>query len=118
METKKIKEYIKNNKCENFYFNGLKERTLKQKYQYLKNHFEYDILNSWNQLKTIANNVKVYNMGLTNEQQNNFFLINEIDNNFLYYETISIIKEFEQLTKTKIYFNGRSGRIYCTCTRF
>ena len=109
MEINKMKEYIKNNKCEHFYFEGLKEKTIEQKYQYLKNHFEYDIMNSWNNLKTIANNVKIYNLGLTSEQQNNFFEINEADDNFLYYETIEIIKEFERLTNTQVYFNGRSG---------
>lgn len=106
---KNIKEYIKTNKCERFFFEGLKEKTLEQKYQYLKNHFQYDIMNSWNNLKSIANNVKIYNLGLTSEQQNNFFEINEADDNFLYYETIEIIKEFEKLTNTQVYFNGRSG---------
>ena len=34
------------------------EDTFKNLDQYLKNHFSYDIMNSWNNLKTIANNVK------------------------------------------------------------
>lgn len=109
MRIEELKQYIKENKCKKFYFTGLKERTIEEKYQYLKNHFSYDIMNSWNNLKTIANNVKIYNLGLTNEQQNKFFEINEADNDFLYYETIAIIEEFERLTNTQVYFNGRSG---------
>lgn len=109
MKIEELKQYIKENKCKNFYFEGLKEKTIEEKYQYLKNHFSYDIMNSWNNLKTIANNVKIYNLGLTSEQQLKFFEITEADNDFLYYETIEIIKEFERLTNTQIYFNGRSG---------
>lgn len=109
MKIEELKQYIKENKCEKFYFTGLKEKTIEEKYQYLKNHFSYDIMNSWNNLKTIANNVKIYNLGLTNSQQLKFFEINEANDNFLYYETIETIKEFERLTNTQIYFNGRSG---------
>lgn len=109
MKIEELKQYIKEIKCEKFYFTGLKEKTIEKKYQYLKNHFSYDIMNSWNNLKTIANNVKIYNLGLTNSQQLKFFEINEADDDFLYYEIIEIIKEFERLTNTQVYFNGRSG---------
>lgn len=109
MRIEELKQYIKDNKCEKFYFTGLKEKTIEEKYQYLKNHFSYDIMNSWNNLKTIANNVKIYSLGLTREQQNKFFKINEADDDFLYYEIMGIIEEFERLTNTQVYFNGRSG---------
>ena len=106
-----IKNFIKENKSTNFFFNGLKERTIEQKYQYLKNHFNYDIMNSWNRLESIANNVKIYKLGLTNEQQNRFFELLEIDEEFLDFQCgfNFIIEEFEELTKTDISFNGRSG---------
>ena len=109
MNNEKIKEYIKTNKCEKYYYKGLTERTIEQKYQYIKTHFQYDIMNSWNKLKSFANNVKIYKMGLTNEQQNKFFELMQIDSDFLYYESICIIEEFEKLTNTQVYFNGRSG---------
>lgn len=109
MNLEKIKEYIKTNKTEQYYYEGLTERTIEQKYQYIKNHFQYDIINSWNNLKSFANNVKLYNMGLTNEQQKKYFELMEIDPDFLYYETICIIEEFQKLTDTEIFFNGRSG---------
>lgn len=106
---KELKEYIKENKCEQFYFEGLKEKTLEQKYEYLKNHFSYDIMNSWNKLKSIANNVKIHKMGLTMKQENKFFELVELDADFLNYEFENIIKEFEELTGTEVFFNGRSG---------
>ena len=110
METiKSIKEYIKNNKCEQFFYKGLKEKTIEQKFQYLKQHFTYDIMNSWNNLKSIANNVKIYNLGLTSEQQNKFFELQEVDDDFLYWEQKNIIEEFQKLTNTEIFFNGRSS---------
>ena len=108
MIIEELKKYIKENKTENFFYTGLNEKTLEQKYQYLKNHFEYDIMNSWNDLKSIANNVKIYNLNLTSDQQDRYFELDTIDPDFLYYEFINIIQEFEKITKTKIFFNRRS----------
>lgn len=118
MEIKDFKNYLKENKhIEKFFFTGLKENTIEKKYQYLKNHFNYDVLNPWNGLKTIANNVKIYNLGLTNEQEDNFFEINRIDPDFFDYLNNFDIEEFERLTQTKIYFNGRSRGLYYTLRR-
>lgn len=109
MKIENIKEYIKNNKnVEKFFFEGLTERTLEEKYQYLKNHFTYDIMNSWNNLKTIANNVKIYNLGLTREQKNKFFELLEVDVNEVYNYLNFVIEDFEELTETEVFYNGRS----------
>ena len=115
-EIEKMKNYLKNYRnIENFYFEGLKEKTLNEKYLYLKNHFNYYIMNSWNGLETIANNVKIYNLGLTNEQENNFFEIVNIDPYFFDYVNNPIIEEFEEITETKIFFNGRSSGYIILC---
>lgn len=109
-KTEILKKYIKDNKnIENYFFTGLKEKTIEQKYQFLKNHFVYDIMNSWNNLKSIANNVKIYKLGLTNEQQNNFFELMEIDPDYIYTDQEGTIDNFEWITKTEIFYNGRSG---------
>ena len=47
-----------------FYKTGLDITNDKQMFEFLKNHFEYYTMNSWNGLKSIANNVKVFNLGL------------------------------------------------------
>ena len=109
MNLEKVKEYIKTNKCEQYYYEGLTERTIEQKYQYIKNHFQYDIMNSWNNLKSFSNNVKLYNMGLTNEQQNKYFELMEIDPDYIYLSMEWALEDFQNLTDTEIFFNGRSG---------
>lgn len=105
-----LKKYIKDNKSvEKYFYAGLKEKTTEEKYQYLKNHFTYDILNSWNNLKSIANNVKIYRLGLTSEQENKFFELMEIDPDYICLNQEYIIDDFKLITKTEIFFNGRSG---------
>ncbi len=48
------------------FFNQTKGiRTLNDKFNYVKNHYKYYTLNSWNGLCSIANNVKIYNLGLS-----------------------------------------------------
>ena len=47
-----------------FYKKGVDISNTKSMYNFLKNHEKYDTLNSWNGLKSIANNVKVYNLKL------------------------------------------------------
>ena len=51
MKLELIKEFIGDNKKEGkVFFTGLKEKTLEQKFQYIKNHYVYNVMNSWNRL--------------------------------------------------------------------
>ena len=78
---------------------------------YIKNHFTYDRLNSWNKLKGYANNVKFYNLGLTKEQEEkayNLFLNDEIGLSD-FWDIVEIhLKHFRNITGYQAYFNGRS----------
>ena len=47
-----------------FYQKGVDISNTKSMFNFLNNHFTYDTMNSWNGLKSIANNVKVYNLNL------------------------------------------------------
>ena len=47
-----------------FYQTGIDITNDKQMFNFLKNHFTYWTMNSWNRLESIANNVKMYNLGL------------------------------------------------------
>jgi hypothetical protein len=106
----KLKKYIKeNNKTKKYFFEGLKEKTISQKFAFIQNHFTYDILNSWNRLESIANNIKIYNLGLSAEQQNKFFELLGIEDDCFYENLNYIIKDFEEQTNTNIFFNGRSN---------
>ncbi len=105
-----LKKYIKeHNKIEQYFYTGAKEKTIEEKYQFIKNHFQYFTMNSWNQTKSIANNVKIYNLGLTSEQQNGFFEIMDIDPDFISYNLEFYIEEFQKISGVDIFFNGRSA---------
>ena len=42
-----------------FYKKGIDITNAKQMFEFLKGHYMYDTMNSWNGLKSIANNVKI-----------------------------------------------------------
>ena len=82
----------------NQYFNKTKKKmSLREKFNYIHNHFFYYTLNSWNGLKSLANNVKIYNLPLTNNQINRFFDIyaDEMLCNEMYEQLNNIIYNFE-----------------------
>lgn len=88
---------------QNTFYEKLNKRSNKNMYNYLKNHFQYYTMNSWNGCKSVANNVKVYNIGLDYSvleilQEDNYFQINEA------------IKDFEAIHKDyEVGFNGQSA---------
>lgn len=94
------------------FFNKTKKNmTLREKFDYIHKHFYYYTMNSWNGLKSIANNVKIYNLPLTKEQKDKFFdlyceesLIDEI-----YFHINMILEDFKSENDFEIAFNGRSG---------
>lgn len=110
MDRKELLEFMKENeKVEQVYFKGLKEKTISSKFKYIKEHFTYDILNSWNRLKTVGNNVKIWNLQLTTEQQDKFFELYEVDCDYIYENLGFVLQEFEDLTNMEVCFNGRCG---------
>lgn len=110
MDMKLIKEFIKDNKkVKNIFFTGLKEKTLESKFEYIKEHYTYDVMNSWNNLESIANNVKIWNLELTNEQIDKFLELLDIDSDYIYDILNILIEDFEDITGTQIFFNGRNG---------
>lgn len=64
------------------FYKKVNKNNNKDMFEFLKEHYEYYTLSSWNGLKSIANNVKVYNLGLDYEilellQVDNYFTIND-----------------------------------------
>ena len=45
-----------------FYKTGIDITNDKQMFNFLKNHFEYWTMNSWNRLSSVANKVKLYDL--------------------------------------------------------
>lgn len=86
-----------------FYTKGIDITNDKQMFNFLKNHFQYPIMNS---TKTIANNVKIYNLRLSGNcwtaltflQDNDYFVVN------------MMIEDWEaEHLGYRVGFNGRSG---------
>ena len=55
------------------YYTKVDMRSRKAMVNFLENHFRYSTMNSWNNSTSYANNVKYYNLDLTNEQTDKFF---------------------------------------------
>jgi hypothetical protein len=89
-----------------FYVKGIDITNDKQMFNFLKGHYQYYTLNSWNGLKSIANNVKVYNLKLSGNCYNALTFLQD-DN---YDNLNSMIEDWEYEHRGyKVGFNGRSG---------
>ena len=88
-----------------FYKTGLDITNDKQMFNFLKDHFTYYTRNSWNRTRSIANNVKLYNLGLSGDWCAALNLLESDD-----YFTINImIEDWErEHPNYSIGFNGRS----------
>ena len=95
-----------------FYKTGVDITNDKQMFNFLKEHFEYYTMNSWNGLCSIANNVKLYNLGLSGDWCVALSLLEADDYDELNY----IISDWEaEHPNYRVSFNGRSGG-YLTLT--
>jgi len=50
------------------YYKKINTKSNKECFNYLSNHFAYDTMNSWNGVTSIANNVKVYNLPVDDDE--------------------------------------------------
>ena len=84
-------------------------RSRKQMIEYLKNHYRYNTMNSWNQSTSYANNVKIYNLDFSSNEQNKLYELVEMSE---FYDRLSY-HFYEFARKHNFYwqagFNGRSG---------
>lgn len=89
-----------------FYKKGIDITNDKQMFNFLKNHFTYYTLSSWNRLESIANNVKLYNLGLSGDWGVALDLLTNGE-----YETLNCtVQEWcYEHPGYKVYFNGRSN---------
>jgi hypothetical protein len=82
---------------------------LSDKFSYVKNHFTYYTMNSWNGLRSIANNIKLYNLGLTKEQIDKAFELLDADSDGFYEDIHAVLNNAQSIDGMRIGFNGRSG---------
>lgn len=89
-----------------FYKTGVDITNDKQMFNFLRDHFMYYTANSWNGLKSIANNVKVYNLNLSGDWCVALSILEAED-----YDTVNMtIMDWEyEHPGYSVGFNGRSG---------
>jgi hypothetical protein len=94
-----------------FYKKGIDITNAKQMFEFLSGHYMYDTLSSWNNLKSIANNVKLYNLGLDGDHWVVWTLLtDEFDRSGLQEEINWRIENWEaEHEGYAVGFNGRSG---------
>lgn len=88
-----------------------KPKTRKDMVEYLKSHFRYHTMNSWNNSTSYARNIKIHGnqRGLPNEIVGRMFDCLEVEDAF--YDFNIVIRDFDMRHKFKwqICSNGRSG---------
>lgn len=94
-----------------FYTTGVDIASTKSMWEFLHNHPTYYTMNSWNSSKSIAHNVKLYNLNLEGDWTVALrYLLDEADSGFLQGYIDDAIREFEEEHRYyKIGFNGRSN---------
>ena len=94
-----------------FYKIGVDIASVKSMWTFLKNHFTYSTMNSWNGQRSIANNVKVYNLKLDGDWGVVLkYLFDEDDSGLLQRRINDEICFFEEDNPSyRVGFNGRSN---------
>lgn len=93
------------------FYKKVNKKSDKEMFYFLKEHFTYYTVNSWNLNKSIANNVKVYNLGLDYEILN----LLQIDD---YFTINTCIEDWEiEHEDYSVGFNGRSGGYLVLCNK-
>lgn len=97
-------------KKNHYYKTGVDICSAKSMFNFINEHFQYWTMNSWNKLKSIANDVKLYNLGLNGDWGTALnFLVDESDCGGLQSEIGYMIREWEKLHPGyALGFNGRS----------
>ena len=85
------------------YYKSVNKKSDKDMFNFLVNHFQYYTLNSWNNLISIANNVKIYNI---EELDYDILEYLELDNYYTINDTIETWEK--EHNGYKVGFNGRS----------
>ena len=89
------------------YYKRVNKNNNKEMFNFLKTHCRYYTLNSWNVEKSIANNVKIYNIDEFKGIEGKILQVLEQDNYNSINDEINAW-EFEQCHCWKVGFNGRS----------
>jgi hypothetical protein len=92
-----------------FYKKGLDITNTKQMFEFLRNHYMYDTMNSWNRLKSIAHNVKLYNLELEGDWDNALSFLFDEHSDLVYLINDTIEMWEAEHSGYSVGFNGRSA---------
>lgn len=94
-----------------FYKTGVDICNTKSMWNFLKNHYTYYTMNSWNRSQSIANNVKLHRLDLDGDWTVAMrYLFDEADAGLLQMHIEDEIREFvAENPYYEVFFNGRSG---------
>lgn len=83
----------------------------KSMFEFINNHFKYWTMNSWNRLESIANNMKLYNLGLEGDWTTVLdYLYDENDIGCIGFQIRDLVEEWEaKHPGYSLGWNGRSG---------
>jgi hypothetical protein len=82
---------------------------------FLTGHFRYHTMNSWNNATGYAHNMKIYNLGLTSEQQDSLYEIMEVWGSYDPINDLIYDFDVEHCHRLQAYFNGRNGGYLVMC---
>lgn len=77
--------------------------------EFLAKHFRYNTMNSWNQSTSYANNIKVYNLGLSKEQEEKLYAMLDTAEFYTYINEMLYDFSAEHNHLWQVGFNGRSS---------
>lgn len=84
-------------------------RSRKAMENFLESHFRYNTMNSWNRSTSYANNVKIYNLGLSREQENKLYSMMEVVEFYDQIHDDLMLFAMEHNYLWQVGFNGRSS---------
>jgi len=74
------------------FYHAVNRRSRKAMTEFLKEHFRYNTMNSWNRASSYANNMKIHCLGLDNETQTQLYKLIQCDG---FYDSINnLISDF------------------------
>ena len=102
-----------------FYTYNVDIASTKSMWNFLKEHFTYHTMNSWNCTKSIAHNVKLHRLNLSGDWTTVVkYLFDEADSGLLQLYIDDEIQEFErQYPYYEVFFNGRSNGYLVLCEK-
>lgn len=102
-----------------FYTTGIDIASTKSMWNFLKEHYTYFTMNSWNRSKSIAHNVKLHNLKLDGDWVSVMrYLLDEADSGCLQMYIEDEVKAFEEANPYyEVFFNGRSGGYLVLCEK-